>query len=74
MGFAFPVGMMLFGEGKKPWFWAVNGAASVMGSVVSLACSLMFGFVFTIVCGVAIYLAACLLFGEPTRPLQEARA
>jgi hypothetical protein len=65
MGFAFPAGMFSFGHQYQPWFWAVNGAASVMGSVLSLACALLFGFVFTISCGVVAYLVACLVLSGP---------
>ena len=33
MGFAFPLGMSAFGEENRAWFWAVNGAVSVLASV-----------------------------------------
>ena len=67
MGFAFPAGMLAFGEQHKPWFWAVNGATSVMGSVLALACAVSFGFVFTVSCGVAVYVGACVLLGSGRR-------
>jgi hypothetical protein len=44
MGFFFPLGMMRFGDGHKAWFWALNGAAGVLASVLSLALSMEFGF------------------------------
>src|SRR6266542_274259 len=37
MGFPFPIGMHAFGDQPGAWFWAVNGAASVLATVFSLA-------------------------------------
>lgn len=44
MGFFFPLGMVRFGERNKAWFWALNGAAGVLASVLSLALSMELGF------------------------------
>jgi hypothetical protein len=42
------------------WFWAVNGATSVLGSVLAAAVSIAFGIKYTIGTGAAIYLIALL--------------
>ena len=44
MGFFFPLGMVRFGDRHKAWFWALNGAAGVLASVLSLALSMELGF------------------------------
>src|SRR5262250_409859 len=44
MGFPFPLGMSSWSEEHKPWLWAINGAASVLASVFSLALSIEVGF------------------------------
>ena len=73
MGFAFPTGMVTFGEANKAWFWAVNGAASVLASVSSLALSMTFGFEAVALAGVALYGVAVLALkcGRPTQPPAE---
>jgi hypothetical protein len=46
MGMAFPAGMSAAGTrfpGMAPWFWGVNGAASVCASVLATAISLSLG-------------------------------
>ncbi len=58
MGFPFPLGMATCPEEHKPWLWAINGAASVLASVFSLALSMELGFKMTTVAGVACYLVA----------------
>jgi hypothetical protein len=67
MGFAFPAGMLRFGDGNKAWFWAQNGAASVLATVFSLAVAMLVGFALVVYLGVAAYLAAVLLLGRPER-------
>jgi hypothetical protein len=61
MGFAFPVGMIAYGEENKPWFWAVNGASSVLASVFSLVLAMRFGFSTTVLIGAALYMLAWVL-------------
>ena len=73
MGFAFPLGMSAFGEANRAWFWAVNGAVSVLASVSSLALSMALGFTRVLWLGAAVYVVAALLLarrGEP-RPDSE---
>jgi len=66
MGFAFPTGMIHFPESGRAWYWAVNGTTSVLGSVLSLALAMLFGFQGVILLGAATYLMACALLGRET--------
>jgi spermidine synthase len=43
------------------WAWAMNAAASVLGSVLAMVIAIQFGLTVTLACGVAAYLAALLL-------------
>jgi spermidine synthase len=43
------------------WAWAMNAAASVLGSVLAMVVAIQFGLTVTLACGVAAYLAALLL-------------
>lgn len=73
MGFAFPSGMIRFGDGNKAWFWALNGAASVVATVFSLALAMGVGFPNVIFLGVGVYLVAALLLrgqgGQASSPV-----
>lgn len=68
-GLFFPLGMLLFGDRAKPWYWAINGVFGVVASVMSLALSMEFGFLVVGISGAAGYTAAwaCLL-GSATPP------
>jgi hypothetical protein len=61
MGFPFPIGMLAFGAHRGACLLAVNGAASVLASVFSLALAIVAGFFMTAVVGAALYAAAYLL-------------
>jgi len=61
MGLFFPLGMVRFGDDGKAWFWAINGAAGVLASVLSLALAMDLGLSFVGYVGAALYLAAWLL-------------
>ncbi|HMB68955.1 MAG TPA: hypothetical protein VKU85_06570, partial [bacterium] len=64
MGFPFPLGMSAFGETHRPWFWAMNGAFSVLASVSSLALSMTAGYQAVAYAGAVIYVGAWLLFAR----------
>jgi len=49
------------------WGWAVNGFASVIGSVVTTLAAMMFGFRVVMVAGLAVYLVALLALHRLTR-------
>jgi hypothetical protein len=76
MGFAFPAGMLRFGDENKPWFWAVNGATSVLASVGSLGLAMTVGFERVVLAGVLCYLAAAVLLrpgrGAPSASVESA--
>jgi hypothetical protein len=72
MGLCFPLGMLRFGDGNKPWFWALNGAAAVLASVLSCALAIELGFTRVALVGAALYAAAALLLrGEAERPAPD---
>jgi spermidine synthase len=51
------------------WAWAMNAAASVLGSVLAMVIAIQFGLTVTLACGIAAYLAALALL-----PALRARA
>ncbi|MCK5944030.1 MAG: hypothetical protein KAI24_18740, partial [Planctomycetes bacterium] len=72
-GMVAPLGLMLgmpFAHGVRllrkvspsfvPWAWAVNGSATVVGSVFTVIVSMNFGFTFVLLAAVGIYLVAFL--------------
>jgi len=61
MGFPFPLGMTRFGEESRAWFWALNGAFSVLASVSSLALSMVTGYRAVGYVAAGIYVGAWLL-------------
>ncbi len=72
MGFFFPLGMVRFGDQRKAWYWAINGAAGVLASVVSLAVSMELGFFAVGLMGAGLYaLAWALLRGAPCQPATD---
>ena len=68
MGCAFPVGITLFGDEAKAWFWAMNGVSGVLAGVASLALAMTLGFQGVLWVGTAGYLAAWVLL-RSTRSL-----
>lgn len=72
MGFFFPLGMVRFGDRNKAWFWALNGAAGVLASVLSLALSMELGFRTVAWMGAGLYaLAWGLGLGEQVHDADE---
>jgi hypothetical protein len=75
MGMPFPVGLRALtgapatglpaaassGENSIEWAWAMNAAASVLGSVLAIAIGIRFGLKVTLLCGAAAYIAAAML-------------
>ena len=62
MGLLFPLGMRHCDGKNRSWLWAINGAASVLGSILALVLALIGGFTLVLGLAVAIYLlgATCL--------------
>jgi hypothetical protein len=74
MGMPFPTGLRALctahgqesSEGQSSdnaveWAWAMNAAASVLGSVSAMVIAIQFGLTVTLACGAAAYLLACLV-------------
>jgi hypothetical protein len=60
MGFGFPSGMRLVlrqNPGPAPWFWGINGAAGVLGSILAVAVGTTFGISASWYCGAVCYAA-----------------
>ena len=78
MGMPFPLGMRLVAstnENLVPWSWAVNGCASVLGSILSVMLAQSFGF--TVVLGIALVvyltgLVAVMTLRTTTQPVATA--
>jgi hypothetical protein len=72
MGMPFPTGLRALGarsgfdvpsgatgaDNAVEWAWAMNAAASVLGSVLAMVIAIQFGLTATLACGVAAYLLA----------------
>ncbi|HLW86419.1 MAG TPA: hypothetical protein VKR60_14470 [Candidatus Sulfotelmatobacter sp.] len=75
MGMPFPTGLRALASAPAPefvsgearpenaveWAWAMNAAASVLGSVLAMVIAIQFGLTATLACGAAAYLVALLL-------------
>ena len=75
MGMPFPTGLRALAAGPildvpsgasgkdnaVEWAWAMNAAASVLGSVLAMVIAIQFGLTVTLACGVAAYMLALLL-------------
>ncbi|HEX8814239.1 MAG TPA: hypothetical protein VF753_01950 [Terriglobales bacterium] len=71
MGMPFPTGLRILSErqpsGKQShnaieWAWALNAGSSVLGSVLAMVVAIQYGLNVTLLCGVAAYVLALLLF------------
>lgn len=75
MGMALPLGIRLLehdGPSMIPWVWGVNGACSVMGSIIAWGLSLNFGYNFTLCIAIAVYGGACcIMLLKPSRAEQK---
>jgi hypothetical protein len=75
MGFGFPSGMrMVLRQDEKPapWFWGINGAAGVLGSILGVAVGITFGIDHELFAGAACYaglVPAALVLWPHTRTL-----
>jgi hypothetical protein len=58
MGLGFPLGMVQitrYGESVAPWMWGINGAASVVGTIVAILISMSLGISATLLAGTVCY-------------------
>ena len=73
MGMPFPTGLRALAALPAPefpagasdnsveWAWAINAAASVLGSVMAMVIAIQFGLTVTLACGAGAYMLALLL-------------
>ncbi|NOT33776.1 MAG: hypothetical protein HOP12_06345 [Candidatus Eisenbacteria bacterium] len=64
LGTAMPLGLRRLANGRSdliPWAWGVNGATSVLGSVLAMTVAINSGFTATLLCGAAVYAVALAL-------------
>lgn len=70
MGMPFPQGLRRLGELSTrpemllPWAWGINGALSVVASVLAALLALSFGFDVVLICGAVCYAGAWLAAGQ----------
>ena len=60
MGMFFPVGLKLTAlssESLLPWMWGINGITTIIGGVLSLITSILFGYNIVLLSGILAYLA-----------------
>jgi len=66
MGFPFPSGIRLLKimkmENYIPWMWGINGVSSVLGSTMTIAVAISFGFTQALLIGAGCYFIAFLIF------------
>jgi MFS family permease len=74
MGLLFPLGMARFDDRNRSWYWAINGAASVLGSVLALAAALVVGFSFVLWCAIVFYIGAALMLPSGTAGVRDSGA
>lgn len=69
MGIPFPSGIRLLKEIHMepliPWMWGVNGLGSVLGSTLTIAVAILFGFTEAMIIGAALYFVVFALFRPP---------
>lgn len=69
MGIPFPSGIRLLQEihmeSLIPWMWGVNGLGSVLGSTLTIAVAIRFGFTEAMIASAALYLVVFALFRTP---------
>jgi hypothetical protein len=63
LGRLFPLGLRKLGETQVPWAWALNGSASVLGSIIAVLLAMQIGFAAVLWIAVGLYgLAAASAF------------
>ena len=66
MGFPFPLGIRLLKimkmENYIPWLWGINGVSSVLGSTMTVAIAISFGFTQALLVGAGCYFIVFLVF------------
>jgi hypothetical protein len=74
LGMPLPLGVLAIQsrpKGAVAWAWGMNGAFTVIGGVLSVALSLLFGFTITLLIAVGMYIVAALVYPSLS-PVREA--
>jgi len=76
MGFCFPMGMRLahkWQDSRAGWYWAINGAASVIASVLAMMMCFSFGIRDTLWMGIVLYSCLIAVYQgmSPKRPIRS---
>jgi hypothetical protein len=74
MGMAFPVGMQTASSNEQApqaWYWAINGAFSVIASVLAVVVAVFWGVTATLIAGLAAYCLALLALASERRILRS---
>ena len=58
LGRLFPLGLRALSDGEVPWAWALNGSASVLGSIVAVFAAMQSGFSAVLWLAVVLYILA----------------
>ncbi len=66
MGIPFPLGMASFDDRARSWYWAINGATSVLASVMALVIALIAGFNTVMALAMGAYVLAALTLPPAT--------
>jgi hypothetical protein len=68
MGFLFPSGLKLLGKQNMsnfiPWMWGINGASSVLGSVIAITVAITYGFNQALLIAAGCYCIAFILYSR----------
>jgi hypothetical protein len=64
----------VFGSGTVAWAWGLNGAASVVGSILAILLSMNLGFTLVLLVGIAVYAIGALLVPALAESSQSAPA
>jgi len=70
MGMAFPIGIKTASHDERSphaWYWAINGAFSVIASVMAVAVAVFWGVTATLIAGLAAYCLALLALAAERR-------
>ena len=77
MGTLLPTGVRManqLGSGTVSWAWGLNGAASVVGSILAMALSMNVGFTLALLVGLVIYALGMALFPAQAAASSDAPA
>jgi hypothetical protein len=57
-----------------PWVWGINGAASVVGSILAMILSMNYGFTIALFAGMLVYFAGMLALPDTEPQAEDVRS